>query len=763
MEPTRTIRVLNVDDTEAVRYARTRYFARAGYEVIESGAGDEAVRLTLELHPQLVVLDVKLPGIDGYEACRRIKAASPTTMVLQISGTYLSSQARVAALDAGADAYLTDPVEPDVLLATAKALLRLQYAVERLQQEVERREIADVEHDRLEGELRTSELRREMVYQAAGVGSAEWLPETGEISVTDSFRSMFGLPGTDGVRIEEWMSRVHPKDAQKAEALCRIAACDGFADGEYRLLKDGEIRWVRTVARKVGGEAAGGRVVIVSVDITAPKQAEERVRESEERFRLASSAVTGVVYEQDLLSGHVYRSEGLRELVGVPVDKAPASRGWWFDRINPEDLATARQTLQRALESGADRHAAEYRVRHEDGRWIHVWDRARIVRDEAGRAIKMIGHTMDVTERVRAEQRERESANSLRRLVDSNIVGIAIANLNGVTYANDLFLQLAGASREDLEAGTIDWVKITPPEQLELDYRGIKELRERGTCAPYEKEYVHADGTRVPLLIGAATLSQDPLEWICFTVDLTEQKRLQKELEAANQDLQQFAYAISHDLQEPLRTVSTYVELLARRYREALEGDAGELTHHIVDATGRMRRMITDLLTYSRVGTHETRVPVDTAQIVNYALSNVQTAIEESQAEIVSGELPPVSGDFGRLAQLFQNLVGNAIKYRGEDPPRIEITGERLGDRCVFHIRDNGIGFEPHQAERIFGVFKRLHPVGEYPGTGIGLAIARRIVESHGGRIWAESSPGKGSTFSFSLPAAAAPNVSATS
>jgi PAS domain S-box-containing protein len=302
------------------------------------------------------------------------------------------------------------------------------------------------------------------------------------------------------------------------------------------------------------------------------------------------------------------------------------------------------------------------------------------------------------------------------------------------------------------------------PNLTETDWARHKaQLERHEPFFDFEMERVGPDGNSTWLSVSGEPVFEDRKfrGYRGVGTDITDRKRAQgvlraayEELARSNAELQQFAYVASHDLQEPLRMIGSYTQLLERRYGDRLDSDAREFMAFIVDGATRMKQLIEDLLAYSRVGTRGKELRTVSAQAaLDRALVNLRAAIESSGAEITRDALPEVSGDDTQLTQLFQNLIGNAIKFRKKDEPlHVRVGVADAGDEWRFSVRDNGIGIERQYFERIFMVFQRLHTRDEYPGTGIGLAICKKVVDRHRGRIWVESAPGKGSTFIFTLP-----------
>jgi light-regulated signal transduction histidine kinase (bacteriophytochrome) len=318
---------------------------------------------------------------------------------------------------------------------------------------------------------------------------------------------------------------------------------------------------------------------------------------------------------------------------------------------------------------------------------------------------------------------------------------------------------------------------MTPSDYVAQDRRAVEQLQTAGVAEPYEKEYVRKDGTRVPVLIGSARLEGTGDRCVCFALDLTEQKRAEEEvrlfnatlerrveertrqLQEANHELESFSYSVSHDLRAPLRHVSGFADMLQRRADGGLDDTSRRYVRVIGDAARNAGRLVDDLLAFSRMGRTElTKTPVDMGELVAHAVRELEPETQGRDVRWTIGPLPVVPGDLAMLRQVVRNLLSNALKYtRGRFPAEIQIgtLPEPEGDDghdVTFFVRDNGVGFDMRYADKLFGVFQRLHTADQFEGTGIGLANVRRIVTRHGGKTRAEGEPGKGATFYFTLP-----------
>jgi PAS domain S-box-containing protein len=367
---------------------------------------------------------------------------------------------------------------------------------------------------------------------------------------------------------------------------------------------------------------------------------------------------------------------------------------------------------------------------------------------------------IDITKHRKAEEALRLLNIYNRSLIEASLDPLVTIGHDGkITDVNTSTEFVTGYSRDEL-IGTDFMDYFTEPEKAK---EGYQEVFNEGFVSDYALEIQHRDGSITPVLYNASVYKDESGEVIgvfAAARDITERKKAEEilklkleELARSNAELEQFAYVSSHDLQEPLRMISSYLQLLQRRYQGKLDEKADKYIYFAVDGASRMQNLINDLLEFSRVNTRSKEPEsTDCEFLLDQVLSNLDLYIEENKAVILHDPLPVVVADNTQLAQVFQNLIVNGIKFHSEKAPKVYISAEKKANKWVFSVQDNGIGIDPQYSEKIFEVFKRLNKKEEYPGTGIGLAICKRIIERHGGRIWVESELGKGSTFYFTLP-----------
>ena len=347
--------------------------------------------------------------------------------------------------------------------------------------------------------------------------------------------------------------------------------------------------------------------------------------------------------------------------------------------------------------------------------------------------------------------------NIIKSLIDTLIVTDSDGTIKMI---NNSALELLGYKRYEIIGENINI--IFPEKDLSEDENLIDSYIRKEYVSKAEVRYKTKNGEIIPVSISSSVIkdTNNEIDGIVFVAqDISDYKRAEQlarsseALERSNKELEQFAYVASHDLQEPLRMITSYVQLLQRRYGENLDSNANEYIEYAVDGAERMKKLIQDLLAFSRVGTSgEEFTTTSTQTILDEVLTNLEVSIKENHVEITSDPLPELVIDRTQITQLFQNLISNAIKYRGENTPKIHIEVQDKYTEWLFSFKDNGIGIDPKYADQIFAIFQRLHGRGEYSGTGIGLSIAKRIVERHGGQIWVESEPGNGSSFMFTIP-----------
>ncbi|HEY1242933.1 MAG TPA: PAS domain S-box protein [Bryobacteraceae bacterium] len=672
-----------------------------------------------------------------------------------------------------------------------------------------------------------------------------------------------------------------------------------------------ELKWLLVSAEPIlDAQGKLYRLISTYYDITGRKQAEEALRQSEERFKLSMEATNDGLWDWNAETDEVYYSPSYFRILGFEPGAFPGTLQAWRELVHPEDLERTVQVNMDCVEGRSESFVVEYRLKARDGQWRWILGRGKCLnRDAHGRATRLIGTHVDISERKRVEEALRRSEEAITRSRDELEVRVqertaelsaeiavrqraeeavkaerrrfsdVLDNLPAyvvllsadyhVPFENRYFKERFGEARgrrcfeylfgrtevcETCESYTP--MKTGEPHRWEwlgpdgrnydihdfpfTDSDGSKCVLEMGIDITERKKaeqavlaerqrfldvletlpamvclltphyhiafanrsfrekfgesdgghcYEHCYGKSAPCDFCESynvLKTGQPHHWevrapngsvidchdFPFTdvdgtpmilemdFDITERRRNEEalarqtaELARSNAELQQFAYVASHDLQEPLRAVASFAKLLSERYHDRLDNDANDFIGFAVDGARRAQLLINDLLAYSRVGTRgKPFARVDCESVLQDTLADLALAVEDSGGQVTHDPLPVVDADETQLGQVFRNLIGNALKFHGAEAPRVHVSAGRAGGDWRFSVRDNGIGIDCQYSETIFAVFQRLHTTTEYPGTGIGLAIAKKIVDRHGGRIWVESEPGKGSTFYFTIP-----------
>ena len=502
----------------------------------------------------------------------------------------------------------------------------------------------------IEEAIRESEERFRIMFSKAPLGMALIDSLNGDVyDANERFAAITGRT-IDELKKTDWMQITHPDDVQEDldnMKLLNEKKIPGFTMQKRYTRPDNSIVWIQmSIAPVDTKDALHPKHLCMVEDITKRREAEQALQLSNDRFNMVSKATNDAIWDWDILTGNVTRTgTGMENMFGYNSDEASADNNFWFSKVHSEDLE---EVLSRREIIFTDLNNTfwedEYRFLKANGKYAYVNDKGFIIRDEAGRAVRMIGALQDISHRKEAE--------------------LMLKDLN---------------------------------EQLE--------------------------------------------------------KRA-GQLETSNKELESFAYVASHDLQEPLRMVGSFLKLLEKKYKGQLDDTAEKYIHFAVDGADRMKKLILDLLEYSRVGTSDYVIAdTDMNEVVNDVLNTFKNTLKELDATVTVSSLPVLPNTRKlQMGQLMQNLVGNALKYHGDAKPIITIDVTENESEWEFAVKDNGIGIDQQYSEKVFIIFQRLHNQNEYSGTGVGLSVCKKIVEKHGGKIWVDSTPGKGSTFFFTYP-----------
>jgi len=627
------IKVLVVDDQPSNLRFLSKLLTAQGYQVYRAICGQLALNLAIAHCPDLILLDIRMPEMNGYEVCRTLKATAETEQIPVIFLSVLDEMNdKLQAFRVGGADYITKPFQVEEVLAR----IEKQVGLQKLQQQLKEQNYQLQQSQSLLASILNSSLDGVVAYSAVrnsegNIVDFQWL------LINPAAEKFYGLLLNDIVGKNLLAELSQFRNNGLFDLYVSVVETGETVDGEFSYEHERDtIVWLHIVAVKLNDGLA-----VTFRNITDRKRAEIALRDSEERFRaIFEQAAVGIA--KTALCGQFMRvNPGFCQIVRYAESELLQQN--WQAITHPDDIEADREYVSLLLSGDIQTFSMEKRL---------------LCKDEAVR-----------------------------------------------------------------------WANVT-----------VSAMRD-------------AKGTPQYLICAIEDISQRKLVQELLQASLDTQTRYAQELTRSNAELEQFSYVASHDLQAPLSTIAGYAQLLEKRCHNQLDAQGNKFLRNIVNSCGRMQALIDDLLEYSRVGRSEKPFDViDCNLVFEDACANLQLAIRQDRASVTRGDLPRVRGDSFQLLQLFQNLIGNAIKYRSSEAPMVRVSASRQGDSWVFSVQDNGIGIAEQYHPRIFQLFQRLHSEKQYSGTGIGLAICQRIVDRHGGRLWVESEPNRGATFYFSIP-----------
>lgn len=502
----------------------------------------------------------------------------------------------------------------------------------------------------------------------------------------------------------------------------------------------------------------------ISFDITKEKETEseilklkEEAEASENLLRLSTELAHFAAWEYNFETKTMLRSHNHDMLYGIEYQETWSTKSF-VKAIHPDDRRMCNMIIEKSIKvNGPDTYKYDYRVIYPDQsiHWINVIGSIE-KRNASGEGEMARGFIVDITERKNAEQLLLESEERFKALHNASFGGIAIHDMGIILDCNWGLTEITGYSQEELIG--MNGLMLIAPDYRDIVNNNIKRKYEE----VYEVMGLRKNNEIYPLKLQARNIPYKgkSVRSVEFR-DITEEKKAEQQLKEtmiqlvqSNKDLEQFAYVASHDLQEPLRMISSYTQLLERKYKDKIDQNANDYIHYAVDGASRMQKLINDLLEFSRVNSRGKKFEsVDVSNVLGQVISNLQLLITENFAIVTNDDLPIINADESQITRVFQNLIGNSIKFKKEsENPIIHISCKKLNNYYEFSVRDNGIGMEMQYHDRVFTIFQRLHSIKDYPGTGIGLSINKRIVERHNGTIWFDSKINEGTTFYFTIP-----------
>ena len=646
----------------------------------------------------------------------------------------------------------------------------LRASNEELEQEIVERRMVEKELQKTNIDLKTIQERLKLSLKHNNATVFEDNLKTGEMIITPELFYHIGYRDENIPRtIDSFIEIIHPDDVPAViEALNRhIEGKDKQYFVEYRI-KDakGNWNWIDGLGEITKWDDDGNAEILIGIsrDIHERKTIENELKEREYLYKITTEATNLGVWDWKVNTNEVFYSEVWKAQLGYKPNEIKNEFASWSALLHPEDFERSHKAVQDYLANPEGPFLLTFRMKHKDGSYRWLQNHAHSFKDENGHVARMYGVHTDITKQKQSEQKLIDSEQRFRDIFDHSPLGKSITTLDGKLQTNNGFTDILGYSYKELQ--DIPFADITHPEDLEKSNKIVKDLLDgKMEFANFEKRYLHKDGHYVWTDVNVTlhkNSSGKPLFFITSISDISERKladqklhEAMKNLERSNKELEDFAYIASHDLQEPLRVVGSYVSLLSRRYKESLDKDAFEFIDFVEKGVSRMQNMIDDILDYSRVTTRGREFKkYDPTESVNIALQNLKYKIGKSNARISVEKLPKIKADEQQIVNLFQNLISNAIKYsKPKIQPEIKVLGRKEKGNVILSVSDNGIGIKKVYQEKVFKIFHQLHAKTKYQGSGIGLAICKKIVERHDGEIWFESEIGEGTTFFIKFPA----------
>lgn len=595
------------------------------------------------------------------------------------------------------------------------------------------------------------------------------------------FEKMFGYQTGEilGKHISVVNAPTDKSPEQTAIEIITALSETGIWSGEVlNIKKDGTTFWSQVNVTTFEHPEFGTVWICVTQDITSNREAREFLKRSNEELEkrvterteelsqkqyLLSEAqrITQLgIWDADLITGDLYWSDETYKIYGVSPDSFAPSVESLINLIHPDDRGKMKNWIESTL-SGKKMLDLDFRAITPDGKLKYILGSGEAFFDSTGKPIRIIGTGQDITGRKLLEEALSESEMRFRGTFEQAAAGIAHVSLKGrFINLNKKFCDITGYSFDEMITKTFQ--EITHPDDLEIDLGYVNKMLSREIeNYSMEKRYFKKDGSIVWVNLTVSLIyspTNEPEYFIAVVEDITNKKQMElklsnllEELKRSNTELEQFAYIASHDLQEPLRMVSSYTQLLSDRYKDKLDENATDFINFAVDGAVRMQIMINDLLDYSRVQTRGNNFNrVHSSELLARAIINLKNKIQETNTIITNNDLPEIVCDGSQVIRLMQNLIDNAIKFKRDENVVLSIRAKENDNNWEFIFTDNGIGINKNYVEKVFEIFRRLH-THKYPGTGIGLAICKRIVERHGGNIWIESQENVGSSVHFTI------------